>query len=112
MEIVTLIGCGYFGDRLKNRILVSTSGLILAIIGTLLIAALPLTNNGGRLAGYYLYQGSATGFVALLSLISTNVAGYTKKTTVAAMYLIAYCVGNIIGMKVSSFSGPQIDNNL
>ena len=24
-------------------------------------------------------------------------AGYTKKTTVAAMYLIAYCVGNIIG---------------
>ncbi|MCJ1397863.1 hypothetical protein MMC11_001059 [Xylographa trunciseda] len=97
VEIVTLIGCGYFGDRLGNRILVSTSGIILAIIGMLLIAALPLSNNGGRLAGYYLYQGSATGFVALLSLISTNVAGYTKKTTVAAMYLIAYCVGNIIG---------------
>jgi ACS family allantoate permease-like MFS transporter len=25
------------------------------------------------------------------------VAGYTKKTTVAAMYLIGYCTGNIIG---------------
>ena len=24
-------------------------------------------------------------------------AGWTKKTTVAAMYLLAYCVGNIIG---------------
>jgi hypothetical protein len=23
--------------------------------------------------------------------------GWTKKTTVAAMYLVAYCVGNIIG---------------
>ncbi|KIW59975.1 hypothetical protein PV05_00232 [Exophiala xenobiotica] len=36
-------------------------------------------------------------FTALLSLISTNVAGQTKKTTVAAIYLIAYCAGLIIG---------------
>lgn len=36
-------------------------------------------------------------FVAFLSLISSNVAGYTKKTTVAAVYLVGYCVGNIIG---------------
>lgn len=39
-------------------------------------------------------------FVAFLSLIATNVAGYTKKTTVAALYLIGYCVGNIIGPQV------------
>lgn len=38
-----------------------------------------------------------TGFITLLSLIGTNVAGYTKKTTVAAMYLIGYCAGYIIG---------------
>lgn len=62
-----------------------------------LIVGLPIENNSGRLAGYYLLQSTATPFVALLSLISTNVAGYTKKTTVAAMYLISYCVGNIIG---------------
>lgn len=42
-------------------------------------------------------QALPTGFVAILSLISTNIAGYTRKTTVAAMYLIAYCIGNIIG---------------
>lgn len=63
----------------------------------LLIVCLPLSNNSGRLAGYYLTQASPTPFVALLSLISSNVAGYTKKTTVAALYLIAYCAGNIIG---------------
>lgn len=63
----------------------------------LLIVCLPLHNNIGRLFGYYLTQASPTPFVALLSLISSNVAGYTKKTTVAAMYLIGYCVGNIIG---------------
>lgn len=64
----------------------------------LLIVALPLTNNSGRLAGYYLTQASPTPFVALLSLVASNVAGYTKKTSVAAMFLIGYCVGNIIGV--------------
>jgi ACS family allantoate permease-like MFS transporter len=72
-------------------------GLLTAMLGMILIVALPLSNNSGRLAGYYLTQASPTPFVALLSLISSNVAGYTKKTTVAAMYLIGYCAGNIIG---------------
>jgi MFS transporter, ACS family, allantoate permease len=72
-------------------------GLTTALIGIILIVALPLSNNGGRLAGYYLTQASPTPFVAILSLIATNVAGYTKKTTIAALYLIGYCVGNIIG---------------
>ena len=97
VEVVTLIICGYLGDRYGNRLLISSSGLVIAILGMVLIVALPLSNNSGRLAGYYLTQASPTIFVALLSLIATNVAGYTKKTTVAAIYLIAYCVGNIIG---------------
>lgn len=67
------------------------------MLGMLLIVCLPLSNSVGRLIGYYLTQASPTCFVALLSLISTNVAGWTKKTTVAAMYLISYCAGNIIG---------------
>ena len=100
VEIVSLIVCGYLGDRYGNRILIGASGLVISIIGMLLIVALPLSNNGGRLAGYYLTQASPTSFVALLSLISTNVAGYTKKTTVAALYLIGYCIGNIIGTTI------------
>ena len=97
VEVVTLIACGYLGDRYGNRLLISTGGLLLAILGVALIVGLPTSHNGGRLAGYYLTQASPTPFVALLSLIATNVAGYTKKTTVAAMYLMAYCIGNIIG---------------
>ena len=97
VEVVALIVCGYLGDRFRNRILISCSGLMIAMLGMILIVALPLHNNGGRLAGYYLTQASPTPFVALLSLIASNVAGYTKKTTVAAIYLISYCVGNIIG---------------
>ncbi|KAI9839757.1 MAG: hypothetical protein M1838_004268 [Thelocarpon superellum] len=97
VEVVSLLVCGYLGDRYGNRILVSLGGLVCATVGMILIVALPLSNNVGRLAGYYMTGASATPFVAILSLISSNVAGYTKKTTVAALYLIAYCAGNIIG---------------
>lgn len=88
VEVISLIVCGYLGDRFSNRILVATSGLWISILGMLLIVCLPLSNSPGRLVGYYLTQASPTCFVALLSLISSNVAGYTKKTTVAALYLI------------------------
>lgn len=98
VEIVFLIACGWAGDKYGNRILISMIGLLTAILGMLLIVALPLSSNSGRLAGYYLTQASPTPFVALLSLVASNVAGYTKKTSVAAMFLIGYCVGNIIGM--------------
>jgi ACS family allantoate permease-like MFS transporter len=98
VEVVALILCGYLSTIPRlSRILISTTGLLVAILGMLLIICLPLSKPSGRLAGYYLTQASPTPFVCLLSLISSNVAGYTKKTTVAALYLIAYCAGNIIG---------------
>ena len=73
---------------------------MIGALGQLLIAVLPTTNKHGRLAGYYLTQTGSTGFMTILSLISSNTAGYTKKTTVAALYLIFYCAGNIIGPQV------------
>ncbi|WKT43884.1 Major facilitator superfamily [Fusarium oxysporum f. sp. vasinfectum] len=97
VQIVTVVLSGYLGDRYHNRLLVSSTGLLVAIVGMSLIAFLPDHLKVGRLAGFYLNQTAICPFVAILSLISTNIAGYTKKTTVAAMYLIAYCVGNIIG---------------
>ncbi|KAJ1561693.1 hypothetical protein HK405_003137 [Cladochytrium tenue] len=95
VEVIALILCGYIGDRFKNRLLVSLFGMAATILGMFLILFAP--GSVGKLIGYYLTLAMPTGFVAILSMISTNVAGYTKKTTVAAMYLIAYCVGNIIG---------------
>lgn len=97
VEVVALLLNGYIGHITNQRVLTSLGGLVASIVGMLLIVALPLGNNVGRLIGYYLTQASPTPFVALLSLISSNVAGYTKKTTVAALYLIGYCAGNIIG---------------
>jgi ACS family allantoate permease-like MFS transporter len=96
---------GYLGDRFGQRLLFSSVGIISAMTGMIMIIALPLDNKIGRLLGYYMMQASACPFVALLSLISSNIAGYTKKTSFAALYLIAYCVGNIIGIASSSPGG-------
>ena len=81
VEVVALILCGFLGDRYGQRILISIVGMLLSILGVILIVALPLENNGGRLAGYYLTQASPTVFVALLSLISTNVAGKDPRSS-------------------------------
>ncbi|KAI2473272.1 major facilitator superfamily transporter allantoate [Annulohypoxylon bovei var. microspora] len=111
VQIISLLVTGHFGDRFKNRILFGAGGVLVSILGLFLILLVPLSNSAGRLAGYYLYQCVSTGFVALLGLISTNVAGWTKKTTAAAMYLIAYCVGNIIGPQVfQSNDAPRYRN--
>lgn len=108
VEVVSLLVWGWLVGRYGNRILLSCGGMAIGILGMLLIVALPLSNNHGRLAGYYLTQASPVPFVALLSLIATNVAGYTKKTTVAAIYFISYCAGNIIGSSSLFFESNEI----
>ncbi len=97
VEVISLLASGYVGHITRECLMSSLGGQVAAIVGMVLIVALPLSDNTGRLIGYYMTQANATGFVALLSLISSNVAGYTKKTTVAALYLIGYCAGNIVG---------------
>lgn len=108
IEVISLLGSGFLGQYTNQQLLCSTGGLIASIIGMVLVVALPLSNNVGRLIGYYMTLASATPFVALLAMISSNVAGYTKKTTVAAIYLIGYCAGNIIGMISSYFASLKL----
>ena len=88
---------GYLTFYFGNRILWGTASLLVALLGAVLLIALPQDNIHGRLAGFYMTMASAPPFIALVSLVSTNIAGYTKKTTVAAFMLIAFCAGNIIG---------------
>ena len=88
VEVISLVVNGFICDRFNNRILIGANGLIVAMVGMIVVVALPTSNTVGRLIGYYLTGSCANAFVALLSLISTNIAGYTKKTTVAAIYLI------------------------
>ncbi|KAF4633548.1 hypothetical protein G7Y89_g4580 [Cudoniella acicularis] len=91
----TLAG-GYLQHRLPNaRLIVGSVAMIPPIIGTCLINQ--LSDKWGRLIGVWLLAGYPTGFMVLLSLLATNVAGSTKKSTASAMVFVMYCVGQIVG---------------
>ncbi|KAL1894025.1 Allantoate permease [Sporothrix stenoceras] len=95
--IVSCLANGFLGDYFQQRTLVACVPMAVAVLGMLLIIALPISNNVGRLVGYYMTQTLPSVGATVLSLISSNIAGYTKKTTVAAIYMVGYAAGNIIG---------------
>ena len=62
--------------------------------------------TSARLAGFYLNLLGPLGFICCLC-VSSNVAGHTKKVTTNAMFLIAYCVGNLIGPQTFISTAPH-----
>ena len=54
------------------------------------------TEKAPALIGYYLSGGIPIGWTTILGLTNTNIAGSTKKVTVACIGMIAYTVGNSI----------------
>lgn len=85
----------YLSQFIKSRLLMTTGVTAVALMLACLLAFAP--TKEGRLAGLYLFTLSPIGSICILSQIASSVAGHTKKVTVSAMYLIAYCVGNLIG---------------
>ncbi|KAE8310180.1 major facilitator superfamily domain-containing protein [Aspergillus transmontanensis] len=71
--------------------------LLISLIGILLMRQLPVQKKWGRLVGVWLVTVFGAGFPLSLSLVSSNFAGFTKKSTVTAILFIGYCVGNIAG---------------
>ncbi|KAI7972883.1 hypothetical protein EIK77_000770 [Talaromyces pinophilus] len=88
--------------RIQNRMFCAVIGQLFGLLGMALMMGLSRSGTTaypvGQLVGYYLDIGnSATALTLVLSIISSNTAGYTKKTTVNAISLIGYCVGFLIG---------------
>ncbi|GKU07219.1 dal5-allantoate and ureidosuccinate permease [Fusarium langsethiae] len=83
----------------KSRHIALILTYIMAIAGILMIKLLPNTEKLSRLAGFWLIMAVAPAFPLMLSLSASNIAGFTKKSTVMAMIFLGYCAGNL--------SGPQ-----
>lgn len=66
-----------------------------SIIGSALVyATAPV---GSLYAGLLLMGIYSAAMPVSMAMISSNIAGFTKKATVSAIYFIMYCTGNIIG---------------
>ncbi|CAO3614717.1 unnamed protein product [Cunninghamella echinulata] len=78
----------------KFSVACTVCGLI-AMLGCLLLAVLPHTEI--KLLGYYLSWAYNGTYVVLLTIIASNVSGYSKKVFYNASVMVAYTIGNFIG---------------
>ncbi|KAJ5407993.1 hypothetical protein N7509_001876 [Penicillium cosmopolitanum] len=80
-----------------SRLFLMACGCLLSLVGMLLIYKLNHADAYGRLGGTYLAAVFASNTPMSLSLIASNVGGFTKRSTVNAMLFVAYSTGNIVG---------------
>ncbi len=112
---VELIGCTLFGLLslwVPHRLGIATFVMLLTDAFFCIFAF--ASNKKARLASYYLVTLYPVSMICLLACFSANTAGHTKKITVNAIYLIGYCVGNLVGPQTfrdnqaPSYSGAKI----
>ncbi|KAH9884074.1 MFS transporter [Xylariomycetidae sp. FL2044] len=102
LQLVIGWGMPYIASRTGQRMVVAMVCMLLGLFGIALMTGLarddPLNGRIGQLVAYYLeIAGPSTALILILASVSSNTAGYTKKTTVNAITLIGYCVGFLIG---------------
>lgn len=95
--VFLLISSGVASLVPKTRILMMIFNTAVSMVGMLLIWKLDDDNRAGKMTGLCLGGVFAANIPLSLSLISSNVAGFTKKSTVSAVMFAAYCIGNIVG---------------
>jgi MFS transporter, ACS family, allantoate permease len=100
-QVVMVLTSAYLTTKLrKSRCIIIAGLLCISMLGWILVGYLPTDQIAGRLVGVFIFGGYAAAFPLSLSMIASDVAGYTKKTVVSGILFLAYCAGNI--------SGPQV----
>lgn len=84
--------------RFQNARCISIAMLnMISLAGCLMIKLVDPHHKLTRLAGLWLIGGYASAFPTILSLISSNITGHTKKSVVSAVLFLGFCTGYIVG---------------
>ncbi|KAK4501775.1 hypothetical protein PRZ48_007584 [Zasmidium cellare] len=98
VQFLSLLGGGIICSKFPNvRCIAMIVANCICIVGSGLLVGLPDSNKWGRLVAIWLCYFQGLGFSMSLTIVSSNVAGYTKKQLTGAILFTGYCVGNIIG---------------
>lgn len=81
----------------RTRILMMILNTVTSMVGMILVWKLDEDNKKGRLTGLSLAAVFGVNIPLSLSIISSNVAGFTKRSITSALLFVAYCAGNIVG---------------
>ena len=97
-QIVFMVATTVFTTYVpRTRVIMMMINTATSMIGMILVWKLDENNKVGRLVGISLGAVFAANIPLSLSLVRSNVAGLTKRSTVSALLFISYCVGNIVG---------------
>lgn len=97
VSIIAILISTYLAGRFNQRGIQVVALLIPGILGGALMAFLPDSDKAGKLIGNYLTNVIGASLPLLYSWVAANYAGHTKKVTMNAILLMAFCLGNIIG---------------
>ncbi|KAF2115264.1 major facilitator superfamily domain-containing protein [Lophiotrema nucula] len=98
VQFLSLLAGGFICTHWPNsRCITMTVANLICILGAGLLVGLPQHSKWGRLVALWLCYFQGLGFSISLTIISSNIAGYTKKQLTGAVLFTGYCVGNIIG---------------
>lgn len=101
VQFLSLLGGGIiatkYADRFHTRSISMIVANLICILGSGLLVGLPNSNRWGRLVALWLCYFQGLGFSMSLTMVSSNIAGSTKKQVTSAILFTGYCVGNIIG---------------
>lgn len=101
VQFLSLLGGGIIATKFADKFHARSTCMIVAnlicILGSGLLVGLPDSNQWGRLVALWLCYFQGLGFSMSLTVVSSNIAGSTKKQVTGALLFTGYCVGNIIG---------------
>lgn len=97
IQLVSLLFSGWFVSKFKGtRCWMMALSQVPGLVGGALLYVLPESNRNGKLGSFYLLSTHGVGFSILLSMLASNYAGFTKKTTASALVFMGWCAGEII----------------
>ncbi|THH00394.1 hypothetical protein EW026_g2109 [Hermanssonia centrifuga] len=96
--ILSALICGWYSDRANERMMPIVFSLIPTIVGAALLVSLEgPQHKGALLFGNYIIGTFGSSLAIIYAWNASNTSGHTKKVTINAMTLAAFCLGNIIG---------------
>ncbi|KAF2503227.1 MFS general substrate transporter [Lophium mytilinum] len=100
-QVIMVLTSSYLTSKLrKSRCIIIAVLLCISLLGWALVGYLPQDQVGAKLFGVFIFGAYAAAFPLSLSMIASDVAGYTKKTVTSGILFLAYCAGNIAGPQV------------
>ncbi|KAG2420366.1 hypothetical protein HFD88_005167 [Aspergillus terreus] len=101
--IIVLLTSSFLVKKTNQNLLVMLGFIIPSYVGTIVLMTVENKNMGtkvGLLISYYITLSFWSAQNLCLSMVSRNIAGATKKSTVVAATFVSWAVGNAIGPQV------------